>query len=207
MGWHEKRFEQDANKAHKKCANCGRDMWLPPSKASVYQSCSKECGKSIRQSAVEARKRKCKTCGNEFTPRKYQIDNGLGRYCSQLCNEASRIALHADEAKAKAKAVQAQMRERGEMNMACGPRNPNWNGGVYRGNGYILLKRDGKYVPEHRLVVEEHIGRKLRNDEVVHHINHDKTDNRIENLQVMSRAEHIEEHRADLIDGLRRACK
>lgn len=40
------------------------------------------------------------------------------------------------------------------------------------------------YVKEHRIVVEDFIGRYLEDYEVVHHINEDKKDNRIENLMV-----------------------
>lgn len=47
---------------------------------------------------------------------------------------------------------------------------------------------------EHRIIMERHLGRTLESNEVVHHINENQRDNRLENLQVMSRAEHTRMH-------------
>lgn len=82
--------------------------------------------------------------------------------------------------------------------------SPNWRkpifsrslerkGWVHRGYRYVMVQ--GEEVLEHRYVVEQHLGRKLDTDEVVHHINGIKGDNALSNLRVMSRAEHQKLHR------------
>lgn len=84
-----------------------------------------------------------------------------------------------------------------------GKNNPHWKGGkILKVNGYIMVQqpdhpycdKDG-YVLEHRLIMEAHLGRILLPTEVVHHINNNPADNRIENLMLFSsKAEHAKLH-------------
>ena len=78
--------------------------------------------------------------------------------------------------------------------------HPNWKGGFYLLGGYkVILVSKGRYVQEHRQVMKQAIGRSLAVDEIVHHINGNKVDNRIENLQLMKNSEHWYHHNKDLM--------
>lgn len=104
--------------------------------------------------------------------------------------------------------VAAKRNQRGDKN-AC------WRGGrvlaakkkrqrgerTSFGNGYYYVlmpthpnSNSSGYVAEHILVITEHIGRPLRKGEVVHHINLNKHDNRIENLAIANRQQHADWH-------------
>ncbi len=80
--------------------------------------------------------------------------------------------------------------------------NGNWKGGrTVTKEGYMLLRlpdhpnvRANGYYPEHRFVMEKKLERLLQREEVVHHINGNKLDNRPENLALTTHHAHGKHH-------------
>ncbi|KKM20339.1 hypothetical protein LCGC14_1646390 [marine sediment metagenome] len=132
----------------------------------------------------------CEKCDNQFRI----FDSRLGRFCSRKCyleyprhpswNKGLKGFKHSGSFK-------------------IGKQHINWKGGKNIGiEGYILIYKpnhpcvnSSTYVQEHRLVMEEHLGRYLTKKEIVHHINFDRADNRLGNLHLFkNRSEHTKYH-------------
>lgn len=66
-----------------------------------------------------------------------------------------------------------------------------------KASGYLRIRLPirGKQMFFHRWLMEQHLGRPLVWPEVVHHLNHDKLDNRLENLQLTTAAKHMSVHK------------
>ena len=75
----------------------------------------------------------------------------------------------------------------------------DYKGGRYiNDQGYVMILRprhpraaSNGYVREHILVMEAYIGRPLKPNENIHHINRNRADNRIQNLKLMDKTEHL----------------
>lgn len=76
-------------------------------------------------------------------------------------------------------------RHRGGRDVAKPFRSPNGKGHL-SASGYIEICVKGRKTFEHRLVMERHLGRQLFEHENVHHMNGNRADNRIENLELWS---------------------
>jgi hypothetical protein len=74
---------------------------------------------------------------------------------------------------------------------------------VWNGNGKVR-PGGGAHYPLHRLIYEEHHGVVLPPDVIVHHLNEDTLDNRVENLEAVSRAGHPKRHTSAVREGERR---
>ena len=66
---------------------------------------------------------------------------------------------------------------------------------------YKTIQIDKKQVRVHRYIMEKYLNRKLKHDEIVHHINDNIADNRIENLEVLMRSDHMRLHRTKINNG------
>jgi len=129
-----------------------------------------------------------------------QIADEIGTTSGNVADRVRRYGLSVSNSKSEA--VKASLKKRFPEGRYK-EKSSNWKGGRRLVNGYIKV-----YAPdhpdstqgaifEHRLVASQKLGRRLTKDEVVHHINGNKQDNRPDNLEVHTRGEHFHQHYTD----------
>ena len=106
----------------------------------------------------------CTACGKKFRPK-----STTSKYCSRRC----------------------LWNQNGGRNRKSESWWLNLRGYI---EGRIWVNGEQRRVKQHRWIMERHIGRQLNPNEVVHHINGNKTDNRLENLELMPFGKHSELH-------------
>lgn len=205
-------------KMHGKCERCGKAMEFWPSQRRRF--CSGHCKAMVQHQRMRdggkplggSKPRKgdefaCAMCKRTFYRAPAQIDRGR-QYCSVKCADASKIK--GSTVKSCAYCGEAMYCKPSQvMRLFCSrecytegqirrPLERTHNGRRARmtDDGYVYVyepdhpKAHHGWVFEHRLVVEQSIGRYLEFDEHVHHKNGVKDDNRLENLEVMAKADH-----------------
>lgn len=209
-----------AGASPKNCEQCGSQIKAIPSVLAKRSFCSKTCAGAARKTPRTPKRVKlsCARCGAEFEVYPGVARVGNVKYCGKVCRIAEKGARakranpmagrnHTPEARGKMSAA-----SKGRCLME---RSARWKGGQFVDSyGYrrvmvatlppaqqsialtmAVAKGGTLYVLEHRVVAALARGIPIGRDEVVHHKNGVKTDNRPENLEVVPRAGHSKEHR------------
>lgn len=140
----------------------------------------------------------CTQCGKHIEETTWQ--NKRAKFCNAECyakhhakKRYSRQCLHCK----KQFAVLGQVRK-AFCSKECRYNAARKEGAKYKGtNGYIYIKQKSVWVLEHRKIIEEKIGRKLKTAESVHHKDGDKTNNNAENLEIINNSDHVVLHHAE----------
>ena len=142
--------------------------------------------------------RSCLNCGNR-----------ISRNTKGVCRDCYRTEVSRPYHKAICPSCNGQKDHRAKTCADCRERtmdkSSNWKGGKHYKNGYVWKyapdhpNNRAKYVLEHRLVMEEHLERHLTADENVHHINGQKDDNRLTNLELWCRSQPCGQRVIDLV--------
>jgi hypothetical protein len=152
------------------CQVCGGSYERPQYRAAQSRFCSKVCAGIHYRSLSPPIPCVCEQCGKAFVLPPSTVATGRGHFCSRACKDAA----------------------------LRGKRGNRWDGGRHISKqGYVMIydATTGTYEYEHRLIMEQELGRPLLPSEIVHHIGI-KTDNRPWNLVVMTQAEHMRLHQS-----------
>jgi len=131
----------------------------------------------------------CKNCSKIFNVYPSRLKGiNTPKYCSNHCKGYGNL-------------VHQWIKEKIKKSLKKGKEHPQWKGGRIIRNGYVLIRKPshpsaimGGYIAEHRLVMENFLKRLLKKNEIIHHINGRKDDNRIENLEIISQKTHVYKH-------------
>lgn len=172
------------------CAVCGSPFTVFPSMPTAC--CSLACGSIYKRKPRVTKP--CEVCGAPIEGTARYL--ARRRFCSRRCGsptvgreQSTKVGRPCPGCDGLIVDYPNALAKRRYCSIPCARRHQSkrfTTGPVVQAHGYVTVGR--RYV--HRMVAEEMLGRPLRTDEHVHHINGNKTDNRPENLMVLSAAEH-----------------
>jgi hypothetical protein len=200
------------------CEQCGKEKDVQPSSIRRGRRyCSRECkAASVRTRPTRGRvKTNCLQCGKPFLAYRSRLRDGRARFCGRTCRERHQRTLTGEASQRYGKKHTRKSRHQMSVNRTAvaqrGGNHPNWKGGRCVHDGYVevmidilpeaqramarLMRPNQGYILEHRLLKAMELGRPLSRKEVVHHKNHNRADNRPENLAVMTNGPHSRKHR------------
>lgn len=165
-------------KIKKFCKVCNKVFYVIPAKKNA-KYCSRPCK---FRGTTKAYKKPCEVCGEPFLTGASGLAN---RFCSVICSgkkqrEESRKRLaRLNCAFCNEEFIVPQCRKNSAKCCSKGC----YFALIHKdGRSYRRRRKDRFLSPEHRLIVEEAIGRKLRKNEVVHHIDENRLNNSVDNL-------------------------
>jgi len=157
------------------CLNCN-SFFRPRRKTNVY--CCRTCQVTHLRATgkINGRPRiglslNCQHCQAEFYVPQYRANTA--KYCSPRCT-----ALAHPQNTLKAQENSPIIKRSKDKKASAFPKN------------YKTIKINGKWVREHRWLMEQHLGRQLETWEQVHHIDGNHLNNDLSNLEVLSNADH-----------------
>lgn len=134
-------------------------------------------------------KKVCLLCNKDFYVPKNQIPRR--KYCSIKCSSLMRKGNQFAKGSIPWNKGTFGVMKKNSGSFKKGSKHRRFKGWT-KHQGYILIyspnhpfKDSHNFVKEHRLVMEKHLGRYLKPSEIIHHINHIRDDNRIENLMIV----------------------
>ena len=156
-----------------------------------------DCGKPIWDGSV-----RCKSCAHKGTHPSCKIRKVAGANDDELRDTLTRLYITENKTQKEISIIlgvtsifqhlkRLGIKKTGKFQRKKDRPSTGW---IHTGINARYVCINGKEMLEHRFVMEQHIGRSLRSGEVVHHINEDRLDNRIENLQLMTKGEHATHH-------------
>lgn len=178
------------------CETCGNQFDRKPSQIKDHNFCSRKClGSANGMRSRKNHQMTCDYCGKEFIQKNRHASRNKRFYCSRECgwaDKVKRIVVLCEWC--------GQPFEKKRSDVARSNHNLCDRGCYQDFINFVKAGAPNQYVAGkiiYRTLAEMKIGRALTDEEEVHHIDGNHTNNALENLAVVSRAEHMSIHAAE----------